>query len=338
MHLVVSVRFFRYYAFLLTFSAPTLAEAKTLLDAHKVYHLICHRGPDGDALGSMLGLYHLLTTKYPGNNITLHCVDSAPDSFEYLPGVQLIEPSLTAEEGSLIICLDCAEAHMTMYHKTHNELFDKSQPMLVLDHHVSNPGFGTCNIVIPTASSACEIVLELATKWQWNVNEAAATCLLTGIYTDTGGLLHSNTSPNVYRSVATLLRAGADRQTIIKRVFRTTSVNELRLWGRILERVSITEEGGAVAAVTQEDFKATNTSASDLEGAIDYINAIPGMKFSLLLSEREGGLVKGSLRTLRDDVDVAAMAGKLDGGGHKKAAGFALNGKLVPEVRWKVVD
>jgi len=332
------VKLFGYDTFLLTFSTPTLAKAKTLLDAHDAYHLICHRGPDGDALGSMLGLYHLLQIVYPAKRITLHCVDSAPDSFSYLPGVHLIEQELATDNDSLIICLDCAEAHMTMYHETHNELFDASQPMLVLDHHISNPGFGTCNIVIPTASSTCEIVLELAQQWKWNVNESAATSLLTGIYTDTGGLLHSNTSPNVYRSVAALLRAGADRQAIIKHVFRTTSVNELRLWGRILERVSITEEGGAIAAVTQEDFKATNTTASDLEGAIDYINAIPGMKFSLLLSEREGGLVKGSLRTLRDDVDVAAMAGKLDGGGHKKAAGFALNGKLVPEVRWKVVD
>ncbi len=93
---------------------------------------------------------------------------------------------------------------------------------------------------------------------------------------------------------------------------------------------------GAGAAVTEGDFRATGADYSELTGAIDYVNAIPGMKFSLILSEK-GGKVKGSLRTLRDDVDVSEMAGKFSGGGHKKAAGFALSGKLQPEVRWKVV-
>ena len=104
----------------------------------------------------------------------------------------------------------------------------------------------------------------------------------------------------------------------------------------MLEKINVTPEGGAISAVTEGDFRATGADYSELMGAIDYVNAVPGMRFSMVLSER-GGKVKGSLRTLRDDVDVSAMAGKLSGGGHKKAAGFALSGKLKPEVRWKVV-
>jgi phosphoesterase RecJ-like protein len=87
--------------------------------------------------------------------------------------------------------------------------------------------------------------------------------------------------------------------------------------------------------VTEGDFRASGADYSELTGAIDYVNAVPGMRFSLILSEREG-TVKGSLRTLRDDVDVSAMAAKFSGGGHKRAAGFALPGKLTPEIRWKV--
>jgi phosphoesterase RecJ-like protein len=134
-----------------------------------------------------------------------------------------------------------------------------------------------------------------------------------------------------------LLRSGARRQSIVTAVFRTAQLSTLRLWGRVLEKVTLTEEGGAISAVTEGDFRATGADYSALTGAIDYVNAVPGMKFSLILSERDGK-VKGSLRTLRDDVDVSRMAGKFSGGGHRKAAGFALPGKLKPEIRWKVVE
>ena len=120
-------------------------------------------------------------------------------------------------------------------------------------------------------------------------------------------------------------------------VFRTAKLSTLRLWGRVLEHITLTKEGGAISAITQGDFRATGAEYSELTGAIDYVNAVPGMRFSLILSERDG-IVKGSLRTLRDDVDVAKMASKFSGGGHRKAAGFSVPGTLQPEVRWKVVE
>jgi phosphoesterase RecJ-like protein len=122
----------------------------------------------------------------------------------------------------------------------------------------------------------------------------------------------------------------------VKNVFRSSKVSTLKLWGRALEKISLTDEGGAVSAVTAGDFRATGADFSELTGAIDYVNSIPGMKFSLLLSER-GDKVKGSLRTLHDDVDVDAMARKFSGGGHKKAAGFSVTGKLREETRWTVI-
>jgi phosphoesterase RecJ-like protein len=141
----------------------------------------------------------------------------------------------------------------------------------------------------------------------------------------------------VYRTVAELSRAGGRRQEVVTKVFRTAKLSTLKLWGRVLEKISVTEEGGAISAVTEGDFRATGADHSELTGAIDYVNAVPGMRFSLVLHERDGK-VKGSIRTMREDVDVSAMAGKFQGGGHRKAAGFSLPGKLQPEVRWKVVD
>ncbi len=307
-----------------------LSEAKRLL-------VICHRGPDGDAIGSLTGMALLLEQRFPNVPVSMHCVDSCPDTFAFLTVTQRMQGPPTTQAGDAIVFVDCAEAKMTMLNGTHPHFFDGSIPTVNIDHHPSNPGFAKINLVVPSAASACEIVVSLADALQWPITSDIATCLLTGVYTDTGGLLHSNTTAEVYRTVARLLRAGARQQMIVTAVFRTASLSALKLWGRVLEKISVTDEGGAISAVTEGDFRATGASYNDLGGAIDYVNAVPGMKFSMVLSERDGK-VKGSIRTLRDDVDVAAMAGKLDGGGHKKAAGFAVSGKLKPEIRWKVVE
>jgi phosphoesterase RecJ-like protein len=307
-----------------------LAEAKRIL-------VVCHRGPDGDAIGSLTGLALLLEQRFPNAPVSLHCVDECPETFRFLTAAQRLQGPPDVRPGDAVAFVDCAEAKLTQLNTTHPQLFDGTVPTVNIDHHPGNPGFGTLNLIVPTAASACEIAVALADALGWPITSDVATCLLTGVYTDTGGLLHSNTTAEVYRTVARLLRAGARQQMIVTAVFRTASLSSLKLWGRVLEKITVTEEGGAVSAVTEGDFRATGADYSELAGAIDYVNAVPGMRFSMVLSERDGK-VKGSLRTLRDDVDVAAMAGKLDGGGHKRAAGFAVQGKLKPEIRWKVVE
>ncbi len=318
----------------------SLSDAQAIHDAAskaKRVVCVCHRGPDGDAIGSLVSIGLLLEQAIPGKKVVMWCVDEVPETFEYVPSVQRVTTPAPLEEGDVVITVDCAEAKMTEMQQTHPTMFDGKTPLIMIDHHPGNPLFGTQNILVPTAASTCEIIVQIADLLKWNITQDIATALLTGVYTDTGGLLHSNTSAQVYRTVARLLRAGARQQLIVSAVFRTAKLSTLKLWGRVLEKISISEEGGAISAVTEGDFRATGADYSELAGAIDYVNAVPGMRFSMVLSERDGK-VKGSLRTLRDDVDVAAMAGKFQGGGHKKAAGFALQGKLKPEVRWKVVE
>lgn len=319
----------------------THADATAVMDilatARRI-RCVCHRNPDGDAVGSVLGLSLLLQRVYPSVPVSAHCVDPAPESFRFLPGAQALTPPPQHEDGDVFVFLDSAEPKLTEMEQSHPSLFAPQHPPTVnIDHHPSNPRFGTANLILPEASSTCEIILELADMLQWTLDGDAATCLLTGVYTDTGGLLHSNTSSGVYRTVARLMRAGARHQEAINSVFRSAKMSTLKLWGRVLEKISVSREGGVISAVTEGDFRATGADYSELTGAIDYVNAVPGVRFSLVLSER-GGKVKGSLRTLRDDVDVAAMAGTFQGGGHKKAAGFALPGKLKAETRWTVVD
>lgn len=323
-------------------------KALKTLEGATVIRCICHRNPDGDAIGSVLGIGLLLEKVFPDKKISFHCKDEVPETFHFLQGALRIcpppnptpgpSPTAVGEGGKeVIVFVDTAEPKLSELHQSHPHFFDKSRPTIVIDHHPTNTFFGTLHFVDPQAASTCEIIVQFADALKWPLDPDIATCLLTGVYTDTGGLLHSNTSVHVYRTVARLLRAGARRQQIVNAVFRSSKLSTLRLWGRVLEKISVSEEGGAVSAVTEGDFRATGADHSELTGAIDFVNAVPGVRFSLVLSERDGK-VKGSLRTLRDDVDVSAMAGKYQGGGHKKAAGFAVTGRLKPEVRWKVIE
>ncbi|PIR52678.1 hypothetical protein COU76_05185 [Candidatus Peregrinibacteria bacterium CG10_big_fil_rev_8_21_14_0_10_49_10] len=318
-------------------SSENAKKARVLFEKAKRILCVCHRNPDGDAVGSLLGMGMLLEGAYPGKSVQFHCKDPAPDSFSFLPGVHRMQGAPDLLEGDVVVFLDCAEPKQTDLHESHPQLFDKTYLTINIDHHPTNTQFADLNFIVPDAASASEIVVECADILGWQLDSDIATCLLTGVYTDTGGLLHSNTTAKVYRTVARLLRAGARQQEIVQAVFRRATVSTLKLWGRVLEKITVTEEGGAISALTKGDFRATGAEYSALTGAIDYVNAVPGMRFSLILSERDDGVVKGSLRTLRDDVDVAKMAGKFHGGGHRKAAGFSLQGRLQPEVRWKVV-
>src|SRR3989344_325441 len=250
--------------------------------------VLCHANPDGDAAGALLGMGMLLEQGYPHAEIVFLCHDPLRETLTFLPQRGRIVHNVAFRPGDAVVILDSAEPKLTQFHETHPQFFDRSMHVVNIDHHPTNLNFGEVNLVNPTASSACEIVVEFADMLGWALTSDIATCLLTGVYTDTGGLLHSNTSVQVYRTVARLLRAGARQQEIIKSVFRTAKLSTLKLWGRVLEKISLTREGGAVSAVTRGDFAATGADSTVLTGAIDYLNAVPGMRFSMILTERDG--------------------------------------------------
>jgi len=149
--------------------------------------------------------------------------------------------------------------------------------------------------------------------------------------------MHSNTNPITLRMGAKLLQKGANLRLIHKYIFKTTQISTLRLWGRVLQNVYKNEEGITVSVVTENDFKETGADFSELSGVIDYVNSVPNSNFSIILTERDGK-VKGSLRTLNNNIDVCEIAGRFGGGGHKKAAGFTVPGRLQKEVKWTIVN
>ena len=129
---------------------------------------------------------------------------------------------------------------------------------------------------------------------------------------------------------------GADFKTIVNKLFHTTPINQMKLWGRILNRARINKKNVVSSAVTKSDLQELGLTPKDISGVIDYLNSVPDSKFCVLLSEDLQGNVKGSLRTQRDDVDLSELTASFGGGGHKKAAGFTMPGTLEQETVWKI--
>lgn len=302
--------------------------------AHKILS-ISHRKPDGDTLGASCAL--ALGLQQREKEVDMACIDEVPERFQFLPNVNKLIHDFNFREYDLIIVSDAGAAYMTKYHEKYPDIFKGDVPVINIDHHASNDYFGTCNVVDATSASATIIIYKFFNFVGIKITPAIATCLLTGIYNDTGSLMHSNTTLEVFEITGKLVEAGGKVQTVAKNLFRTTPVTTLKLWGKVLENARLTPEGVASSILTHKDFETCGADTEAVSGVIDMLNSIPNAKYACLLNEDENGNVKGSFRTQRDDVDVAALAAEFGGGGHKKAAGFTIPGKIEQEVRWKIV-
>lgn len=307
---------------------------EALLKAQKIV-IISHRGPDGDAVGSNLALR--LCLEALGKEVVSACIDPVPEDSTWLKKGDTFVQDFQYEDFDMIVAVDCGDKKLMVFHENKPEILKGPKPFLNIDHHFSNDGFGSLNMVDAEACSTAIILYYFLNFCGWQITREVATCLLHGIYFDTGGMMHSNTTEEVFKVCGKLVGMGGDLRKVSKTLFHTTEVNKLRLWGRILERAYVNEEGVTVSAVNESDYKACGAGPKDTGGAIDYLNAVPGSKYCVLLSEDPSrGIVKGSLRTQRDDINLSDVAGQWGGGGHPKASGFGVSGKLKPVISWEV--
>lgn len=312
-------------------------EAQKLLEKSTKILLLCHRRPDGDTLGAATALFEALQDM--GKIPTMACVDTPSDRFVFLPNIRKLVKEFDYTSFDLIIVSDAGAHYMTQYHEIYPGIFSGIDvPVMNVDHHASNDNFGTLNIVDPFAASATVILYRFFSFLKIHITANIATALLAGIYNDTGSFMHSNTTKEVFDIAADLTRKGGKVYPIAQNMFRTATPASLKLWGRALENMSVTKKGMAVSVLTVGDFDDTGADLEDSGGVIDLLNAVPGIRFSMLLTEDRKGSIKGSLRTQRDDIDLSAMAGTFGGGGHKKASGFTLKGRIEREMQWKIVS
>lgn len=309
--------------------AILLEKVSQKISSFQNFNIFTHKNPDGDAIGSILALYQILTKK--GKNVKTFVFDSTDERFSFFPNFEKIRIARIPEflDNALTIYIDCSTPARTGF----EEKFFTGKEAIVIDHHVisDEEDPDVIKIVNSTASSAAEVIFDLATQLKWPIDLDTATCLLGGLIADTGTFQHSNTSPKSLQIVSILVKKGTNLKKISEQLFKKRKFDSsLKIWGEVLSRVSLDPETKmAFSRVTQEDLKKYNSNEDELTGLINLLAGIPESKFSLLLIETKFGKIKGSMRSeLYKGVDVAKIAKAFGGGGHKLAAGFEVEGKL----------
>jgi len=302
--------------------------------------LVSHLHPDGDSLAAILAFYKFLIQQ--NKKATILVNDKLPFDFNFLPYFYYIETdfnNLMREKFDLIVFLDCGDFLRSGLQKH----IDKIKNILTvnIDHHFSNNNFGTWNLVMPNASSTSEILFYFFKCLNFILEPSMATCLLMGILTDTNFFNYDNTSGETIKAASQLIKSGAKVNFALERIYSAPSIKNLKLYGKALARLQIDPETElATTAIFLDDLEQARADFDDLEGLDYYLNSLHDVKGVLVLKEHEFGFVKGSLRTTRGDVDMAEIAKNYGGGGHKKAAGFKIQGRIIRTEKgeWKIVS
>ncbi len=314
-----------------------LEKLKKYLSSKPRIIILAHAGPDGDTIGATLSLHEAFSNA--GIDVKVACIDSIPANMQFVPFTERMQNDFNEDDFDAVFFVDCGAKKMTKFQEYKPRILSDKMVKLNLDHHPTNDKWGEINFVTPSAASSTQIVFELLKKLDMKITPKIATCLLLGIYTDTGSFMHQNTTPSVYKAAAELMKLGANSSIIAKNIFRSNDFKVLKLWGKVLQNLYVTSDGAAIVGVNKKDYESLGAKREDLAGVIDYINSMPEAKYSVLLSEDEKGNVKASLRTRKPDVDVKALAEKFGGGGHVKASGFTIkDSRLEKEIKWKIVE
>jgi phosphoesterase RecJ-like protein len=284
----------------------------------------------GDATGSVTACRLVLQNM--GKKVTVFLPASVPKGFRFLPGTEFIitNPALINwRDFDLFLCVDAAEPALTGLADKFTER-PASLTTVNFDHHLTNPEYGDLNLVDRMAPATCAMLYEWFQAAEYHIDRRIATCLLTGILTDTGSFSNPATNEIALETSAQLLLRGASVGVILNKVVKNKSLPELKLWGRAFERLHENETLGLVTTViTKQDIEELGVTNEALEGVANFLNDLQGYRGVLVLKEQTDGTIKGSLRTTRDDVDVSELAKLFGGGGHRKAAGFTTKGFLV---------
>lgn len=318
------------------------AQLGQLLSKPSTIAILSHVNPDGDAIGSSLGLYHCL--KQLGHKIHLVMPSAMPDFIEWLPDSDKIinyqnhptECVAAIMEAKIVFCLDFNA--LDRLENLADSIRNKVAPKVLIDHHLYPEDFADFVLHDTSASSTCELIWRFIQqfKYQQFVNQSVIDCLYTGIMTDTGGFSYA-ISPRLLRIVAELIEQGADHNELSDKIFSTYTEKRLRLLGFCLsQRMEVLPElQTAIISLSKEDHQAFQIERGDTEGIVNYMLKMQNVKCACLLAERPGE-VKLSLRS-KGDYSVQALCSKhFNGGGHKNASGGAMKapiGKVVETLK-----
>ena len=311
-----------------------LTKIADLLKGTQKAAILPHIAADGDALGSSLALAIELTAL--GKEVSVILEESIPQIYEFLPGIELAQVYPEGEKDyDLVIALDCGDIERL---GARRKIFDNARVTVNMDHHRTNKGFAHIDLVDLMSAATGEIIYRLLVKMGVDPGKDAAICLYTAISTDTGSFRYSNTSPMTHRICAELLEKDIDIADISKRVFDTASYGKVRLTGEAIDSLELYFDGkAAVMTLTEEAIKRSGAAEEDSDGIINIARNIRGVEVAAMLRQMGNGDIKVNLRS-NNYADVASLAAKHSGGGHKRAAGFTASGAELREVKKKLLD
>ncbi|MEG0476277.1 MAG: DHH family phosphoesterase [Raoultibacter sp.] len=303
----------------------TLEQVATALKAAQSVVLCGHVSPDGDCLGSQLTLAWALRAL--GKTVT--CVLAKDEPVEgvlrFLPGVEACVPA-SDFEGAADVFVAC-DVPSTKRLGLGAEVQARCALTITIDHHARDDSMAQLNYVDPDAPSTTMIMWELLKHLGVGVSADMATCAYTGLVTDTGRFQFQNTTQEAFVAAAEMVAAGAKPSDVSREVFQNRSLASLLLFQRAINHLNFDRETGfAFSYLTLEDFEQCEAVKSDAEPLIDELRSLEGVRVALMLRE-QATEVRGSLRS-KDATDVAAIAARFGGGGHKAAAGFSFKGNL----------
>ena len=297
-----------------------LGEAiRSRLDAAQQVLIAAHVRPDGDAIGSLLGLG--LALENAGKNVQMVLADGVSSSFRHLDGVDRIKTSVEAPYDTFVT-VDCAD-----FRRTGKPFQSLPQPDINIDHHITNERFARLNLIEGQEVATSAILTNYLPRWGFEITKPIAAALLTGIVTDTLGFRTSNVTPEAMRQVASLMETGVDMPDLYMRGLVRRSFAAARYWGAGLAKLE-RKDGMVWGTMTLEDRKTAGYSGSDDADLINVISAIDGFKVGMIFVEQPKNRVKISWRALEPGIDVSPIATRFGGGGHAAAAGADVDGSL----------
>ncbi|MCW3096641.1 MAG: Exopolyphosphatase-related protein [Chthonomonadaceae bacterium] len=313
--------------------------AATAIDAAQKIVLAGHVNPDGDTLGCILALAHVLRTA--GKDVTAISTDGVPDIYRWMPGTDQIVRGTERRDFDLAIVCDAGA--LERIGRSVIPAIESAPKLIDIDHHVADGVFGDIQILDVTAAATAEIVwlllVALGKRGGRDVaDKAVAECLMTGLITDTGSFRFLNVTPRTFQLAARLQQLGALPAPITELVFENKSYASVKLLGRAIDSIQRTEDGRvAWAHVRAQDFADLDATDADTEGIVNHVRAVNGVQVGILFREVPGKNVRISLRA-RDGADVNRIANAFGGGGHKLAAGCSVEPPLADVERAVVAE
>lgn len=314
----------------MVFTNPTEAAShihQRLTNANRVL-ILSHISPDGDAIGSLLGAWHMLQTL--GVPAIPLASSTLPECSQWLPDidqVQIYQPGMALPEADIVLMVDTASLQrIGLIYDEHRETL-ASLPIVIIDHHVTNDGHGQLNLINPQAASTCELLFRLIQAMNVAVTPATASCLLLGITTDTHSFQTSSTKPESLRVAAELLELGANHQQLVHQVYYTLPTTSAVLVGHALYTLQYQDQV-AWTTITNTMMEESQAKDEAVGEVVRIMQRIRGIQALVVFKERKDGTTKLSLRS-QPSINVATLAQQWGGDGHAQAAGAIL--RMTPE-------